>query len=104
MESFSPHIIASPLLGLNNPVKMLIKVVFPAPLWPKIEKSSLSDTSKYEFFKAHTSYFPVKNEPILYVFEIPISLIPSAETPSFSKDLTFSHSSLSQSYQPFDAA
>ena len=38
--------------GAMTPVRMLINVVFPAPLWPKIPISSFSSTYKVKFFKA----------------------------------------------------
>ena len=58
-----PFIEIEPDVGCNNPIIVLINVVFPAPFWPNIPIISPSFILREIFFKAwKISKFRLKND------------------------------------------
>ena len=81
MQSY-PKSLAVPVVGDSYPVKILIRVDFPAPLWPRIHNSSESAASKYIPLTAFTSLSEMMLKGyFLKVFFSPITLKPFAGTP-----------------------
>jgi hypothetical protein len=72
--------------GLITPVKMLINVVFPAPLCPRMPISSFASIYSVKFLKASTLWLENRLLKVLQRFFI---LKPKAGIPFFELKYTF---------------
>src|SRR2546426_3491341 len=68
-EMLSPFTQAVPLVGMRRVVRILMRVVFPAPFGPRRPKTSPSNTSRSTALRATTSFFRFR-WPFLRSFEM----------------------------------